>query len=490
MGGTLNTNRWQNNYKEVYTYLTEHNCTVNDVPDDAVFSNGKHLKRWLFEMQKAIAGRSRYHLNSEQITLLNAIGIQTLMSVTDRDWFLHFDELIRFYSEHHHFKIPADYLCSDGKKLRGWVRLQRYRYRDGELPQKYIEAFQKHNLMEALESPLDTAMRHVEEYYREHSDIDFDTAYVCPDGYNLGTWLRTFRDKVAKQRNKKQFPQDIIDRLNEMGMIWNKTEHIWQQTYNELKNYIEIHGKKSLPSELKTISGTSMKTWVKNTQRAYQEGRLSEDKMTLLGEIGLHEITFEEPQRIYKSTDTANTADKTKASRKKPVKNGTKSKAKSKAKKPVSTGRKEIRRKQWYENVELCRQFITEHGTTFPPEMRSVNGESLKNWVNLNRSKHRRGVLPPERAAALESIGIMEIRFRKPPEQRKKRTGRPHKKSHSKLPAEKRRMHPVSLRVSEDEYQELRLAAAKEGYEHLSDYIRAVLLSDVNSKETDDNFTK
>ena len=153
MGGKLNTTLWQNNYKEVCTYLTERNCSVNDVPDDAIFSNGKHMKHWLYEMNKALEGKSRYHLSDKQIELLNAIGINGLLSATDKDWLLHFEELRRFYSEHHHFKIPADYLCSDGTKLRGWIRLQRYRYRDGKLQQKYIDEFRKHDLMEALETP-------------------------------------------------------------------------------------------------------------------------------------------------------------------------------------------------------------------------------------------------------------------------------------------------------------------------------------------------
>lgn len=288
----MNTTLWQNNYKEVCTYLTERNCSVNDVPDDAIFSNGKHMKRWLYEMNKALEGKSRYHLSDKQIELLNAIGINGLLSATDKDWLLRFEELRRFYSEHHHFKIPADYLCSDGTKLRGWIRLQRYRYRDGKLQQKYIDEFRKHDLMEALETPLDTAMRHIEEYHKEHGDIDFETSYVCPDGYPLGTWLRTFRDKVNNQKNKKPFPQAVIERLNELGIIWNKTDYIWEQNFLQCKAYLDQHEGYSIPENMLTEYGTSLKSWILRNLLQYNRGSLSAEKMEQLASIHINEIEF------------------------------------------------------------------------------------------------------------------------------------------------------------------------------------------------------
>lgn len=541
----LNTNLWQQNYDEVCAYLSKHNCGLNDIPDDAVNSHGKNLKRWLYEMYKAVYGRiTRYSLNDEQIRLLKEIGIDELQSITDRDWYLHFNTLLDFYRENGHIKIPFDKLCPDGKSLLGWTRLQRKKYQEGTLPQKYVDEIISNGAFEILETPLDTAMRHVEEYYKEHGNIDFDTAYICPDGYQLGVWLRTFRDKLANQRNKKPYPKEVLDRLSELGFIVNKSDHNWMQKYRQLIACIEEYGRDALPADIEADDGSSLKDWVKNCKRSYRSGSLSNRRRELLDEIDIFSIGFEtdetEKHKFYDKeiallpndidrseikdrydlegiinflklrealTQYGNKplpADLLSASGnslmlwakrhrwqyhsgREPVYrakllesidiSGIQFEAEPKPPKPVKEkeikeGQPEVKEQRWYETVEICRRYIEENGLIFHPEMLSGSGGSLKAWVHHNRGLYLGGKLSEERADALKSICITEIKFRKPSEERKPRVSRPHKKKHPKRPPDMLRTKSFVIQLTEREYAELQAMTHKNGYKHISDLIR------------------
>lgn len=289
MGNTgLNQARWLKNYNEICEYLSVHNCKLNDITETLTFSDGTNIHRWLLAMKKACAGDdSLYKLGGEQKRLLKVLGIDDFMSVTDRNWYLHFNGLLRFYSEHHHLNVPQDAQCSDGIGLLAWIKLQRAKYQRSELPQKYIDEFRKYDLMEVLETPLETGMRHAEAYFNEFGNLDISVDYVSPDGYRLGVWIKTMREKYTGKRGTKQIPDEILDRLNAMGMIWNKQEYVWNENFKRCKAYLEAHGDLEIPDDVPGENGVSLKQWLKNNCWSYTHGKLSEHRAEQIRSLGI-----------------------------------------------------------------------------------------------------------------------------------------------------------------------------------------------------------
>ena len=364
----LNENRWNRNYEDVLAYMSEHCCDINGIPDDALNRSGKNLKRWIYEMTKSLEGRSRYTLSEQQIQLLDQIGIRDFMSASMQDWFAHFGDLLAFYHSNHHVHIPEDALCSDGNSLRTWLKAQRRRYRQRKLPQKCIDAFMENGIMEALESPLDIAMQHMEEYYQAHGNVDFPLDYVCPDGYQLGIWLRSFRDRYLKEKNQTPYPKEVIDRLNEMGVIWNKPDMIWQQNFDQCKEYLDTHEGYRIPIDLLTQSGTYLQSWIKNNRKKYVSGKLSPEKRRLLESIQIMDITFYDP-----STET------------------------------------------WQQKFEQCKAYLDAHeGYRIPNSLTSDNGTNLRLWLIRCRNQYQNGLLPKDSMCLLDSIHIMDITFYDP----------------------------------------------------------------------------
>ena len=289
----LNETRWFKNYHEICEYLNAHSCKLNDITKEATFSDGTNIHRWLLAMKKACTDDSHYKLGGEQKRLLKILGIDEFMSVTDRHWYRHFNELLRFYSKNHHLNIPQDWACSDGISLFSWVRLQRSKYQHSELPQKYIDEFRKYDLMEVLETPLETGMRHAEEYFNEFGSLDISVDYVSLDGYRLGVWIKTMREKHMGKRGTKQIPDDILERLDAMGMIWNKQEYIWNENFKRCKAYLETHGDLEIPDDVPGENGVSLKQWFKNNCWSYAHGKLSEHRAEQIRSLGIDEKIME-----------------------------------------------------------------------------------------------------------------------------------------------------------------------------------------------------
>ena len=102
-------------------------------------------------------------------------------------------------------------------------------------------------------------------------------AKVPDDEPTLGTW-------VSKQRQVKKegnLSEERIRLLDEIGFIWDPKQQAWQNNYQLLKDFIEKNCHAKVPSSNPTIGN-----WVGNTRQAKIKGKLSEEQIRLLDEVG------------------------------------------------------------------------------------------------------------------------------------------------------------------------------------------------------------
>ena len=110
----------------------------------------------------------------------------------------------------------------------------------------------------------------------------------------------------------------------------------------------------------------------------YAKGQLTDEQQKLLDAICIMDLTFYDPE---KEND------------------------------PLARS-KEHFESIWMENVEICRREIQKYGDFLPHDLSTADGKSLRSWVIGNRTRYRSGKISKSRKAALESIHILDIRFK------------------------------------------------------------------------------
>ena len=76
-----------------------------------------------------------------------------------------------------------------------------------------------------------------------------------------------------------------IQRLEEIGFIWDHRTEFWEAGYSYLAAFKEKHGNCRVSQSYK-IEGYRLGTWVHNLRKAYKKGKLEEKRIQRLEDIG------------------------------------------------------------------------------------------------------------------------------------------------------------------------------------------------------------
>ena len=112
-------------------------------------------------------------------------------------------------------------------------------------------------------------------------------AYVSPEGYALGKWVR--RQQYAYRNPEKSnailSPQRVA-LLDAIGMQWEKHDP-WQHRYELAQEYKKQYGNLEIPAKYKTADGIWLSRWVYNQKRLLQSGsgKLSEEQKEQLEKL-------------------------------------------------------------------------------------------------------------------------------------------------------------------------------------------------------------
>lgn len=61
--------------------------------------------------------------------------------------------------------------------------------------------------------------KHAQEFYDLNGNLLVPCSYVCPDGYNLGQWIRSQRS-ARKGNSYAQITPERVEMLDKIGMVW------------------------------------------------------------------------------------------------------------------------------------------------------------------------------------------------------------------------------------------------------------------------------
>jgi len=259
------------------------------------------------------------------------------------------------------------------------------------------------------------------DYYNEHENLLVPVNY-SKNGMNLGYWITDQRKTMKGLGHRKNLTDEQIQKLDAIGMVWDKFKEQWEETYDIAKSWYEEHGNLEGLKDIK-IQGKNIYQWLGDQIKSYNKGTLSEKRISLLEDIGIiwnknetrWQDMYELAKQYYKEYGTLSGVKDEK------LKNWLQVQRQAYKGKstytPLTDEQIELlekigivwdsKEKGFADMFELARQYYEEHGNLLLPDKYKIDGKNLSGWVKDKRKAYKNGTLSKEQIEMLESIGMI-----------------------------------------------------------------------------------
>ena len=254
------------------------------VPAKYKTKDGYLLGKWINNARKR---RNAGKLTEERIRQLDQLGM--IWSVFDAKWEQGYALAMNYAAEHGDLNVPVNYTTEEGEKLGAWILNQRTAYTKEMLSQDQIGRLEKIGIYwgNRNDRQWNEVYGAAKRYFEANGNLDVPVAYVSPEGYALGKWVR--RQQYAYRNPEKSnaiLSQERIELLDAIGMQWEKPDP-WQHRCELAQEYKRCHGNLDIPAKYKTADGIWLSRWVYNQKRLLQSGseKLSENQKEQLKKL-------------------------------------------------------------------------------------------------------------------------------------------------------------------------------------------------------------
>ncbi|WP_257616748.1 DEAD/DEAH box helicase [Chlamydia suis] len=395
---------WEKNFLELQRFREEHgHCKVPQrYPQNPFLGVWVCVQRRCFKEGK---------LAEDKIARLEEIGF--VWDVPKEVWEKNFLELQRFREEHGHCKVPEGY--PQNPQLAVWVKTQRNDFKDGKLSENKIARLEELGFVwNVFEEAWEKNFLELQRFREEHGHCKVPDRY--PQNPQLASWVSNQRTDFKEGK----LAEDKIARLEEIGFVWRVLEEVWEKNFLELQRFREEHGHCEVPNRYP--QNPQLASWVSHRRRDFKEGRLSEDKIARLEEIGFVWRVFEEaweenflelqrfreeyghckvPNRYPENPQLASWV----SNQRYAFKKGELSEDKIVRLEELGFVWR-VFEEAWEENFLELQRFQEEHGHCKVPN-RYPQNPSLGVWVSNQRADFKEGKLSEDRIARLEEIGFV-----------------------------------------------------------------------------------
>jgi hypothetical protein len=213
-----------------------------------------------------------------------------------RNWKQRLAELAAFKKKHGHCRVST--LSKNNASLGNWVRTQRGRRRRGELNPTQIRSLDRlgfawdvnRELEELKPASWEHMFRALKAYRRTHGHCRVPSNSSSP----LYLWIR--KQRIAKRRGKLN--SDQINRLDELGVAWNRYDDQWKKMFEVLVKYKNAHGNCDVPAGWP--GNPKLATWVNRQRRCHGRRTLPANRRERLDSLGFR-FSWQGPIRKSKS---------------------------------------------------------------------------------------------------------------------------------------------------------------------------------------------
>ncbi|MEB2690595.1 DEAD/DEAH box helicase [Chlamydia suis] len=328
---------WEKNFLELQRFREEHgHCNVPHK-----YPKSPQLSVWVSNQRKDF---KKGDLSEDRIARLEEIGF--VWNVLKEVWEKNFLELKRFREEHGHCKVPKRY--PQNPQLASWVSNQRSDFKGGKLSEDKIARLEELGFVwRVLEEAWEENFLELKRFQEEHGHCNVPHKY--PKSPQLAVWVSNQR----KDFKKGDLSEDRIARLEEIGFVWRVLEEAWEENFLELQRFREEHGHCNVPQ--RHPQNPQLASWVRRHRADFKDGKISEDKIARLEEIGF----------VW-----------------------------------------DVLKEEWEKNFLELKRFREEHGHCKVPRGYPQNPQ-LASWVSNQRTKFKKGKLAEDRVARLKELGFV-----------------------------------------------------------------------------------
>lgn len=273
---------WQDRYQELLRYA-ERFGNVR-VSQSYVTEDGKNLGIWVNKVRMELkAGK----LSEDRRLLLEQAGMIWEPEVLRRSaWDIKYSLLkdhVKCYGE-----FPqADYVTERGVKLGGWFHNQKQYYKSGSLlPERLTKLEALGVVWDVAENQWNTKYGQAQEFYSKfgHLCLFSERGNDLPGG--CSNWLIIQRKKYRDG----ELDSDKIRKLEQIGMIWDVHESVWEEKYQQARRYYLRHGHLRVSKSCGTPEERRLGNWIGTQRKNYMTGQnafFTLERIQKLNEIGM-----------------------------------------------------------------------------------------------------------------------------------------------------------------------------------------------------------
>jgi superfamily II DNA or RNA helicase len=338
--------RWEEGFSHLLRYVNQHGHPL--VPQSYTV-DGYRLGSWLNEQRQTFREGK---LDPDRKRRLEELPGWTWEPKAAM-WEEGFSHLLRYVDQHGHARVPKFYTVN-GFPLGSWAIQQRHRYRNAE---DALAADRRRSRLGELPGwtwdtkgdQWEEGFSHLLRYVDRHGHARVPASYTV-DGYRLGAWVHSQRNKHAKgalELDRQRRLQDLP------GWTWDPFAAMWEEGFSHLLRYVELNGDACVPGWY-MVDGYRLGGWVVTQRNFRARGKLDADRQQRLSNV------------------------------------------------PGWTW--EARADQWEEGFSHLRRYVDQHGHARMPQSYTIDGYRLGKWVGKQRNRHTEGTLDPDRERRLQDL--------------------------------------------------------------------------------------
>lgn len=337
---------WVAGYGHAAAWHAEHGHLA--VPHRHVTEAGYPLGQWVGKQRQL---RKAGQLARDRQEKLDAIGMR--WDEFGARWEQAYGHAAQWFRKHGHLEVPRG--CATGEdqfKLGSWVVNQRQRQRAGRLPEAQARALDAIGMRWDADWRWQAGLAAARAFHAEHGHLNIPKWRPVAGGIDLYQWVQTRR----QDRREGKLGAGRIAELDALGIKWSPHEAAWDDGLAALAAFRARHGHARVPRGTRTAAGADLLTWLANRRQDYRNGTLAQEKAGALEALGVAWEPYVQ---------------------------------------------------DWLDGLADCAEFRAEHGhLDIPPRQRGARKAALGKWLQDERAEYRAGTLPPDRAAALEGLGV------------------------------------------------------------------------------------
>lgn len=298
--------KWNYKYNLAKKYYEKYNDlqvsqnfrTVNGTDYD---ENGAMLGNWV-DRQRVLYKKGM--LDNDKKDKLEKIGIKNSIQLS---WEEVYALAQNYFRKNGNSEISKSFRTINGMDydengimLGNWISNQRKLYKKGLLLPDRFEKLKNIKLrfdIKKISMSWDECYNLVLNYYKKYGNTNMNKEFKTLDGLKYdanGLNLRYWIDNQRQKYKRDELTSVQISKLKLIKISFENMTFSWDKSYSIAKKYYEYYGNLDVHINFKTLDcinydekGIDLRNWVNKQRSYYNNGSLSDEKISLLNDIGM-----------------------------------------------------------------------------------------------------------------------------------------------------------------------------------------------------------